>query len=229
MPTTLLEIKNVHRTYGQGAAVVEALKGVDLKIETGEFLTITGPSGSGKSTLLNIIGLLDSRSSGEFEFEGQPMNAVDFNALAKLRSHKIGFIFQSFNLIPVLSARENIMVPLLIRPDIPQNTKQRRVTDLLNSLGLSNRADQRPDQLSGGEKQRVAVARALVTNPVLVLADEPTANLDTENSEKILQSMRRMNEERGTTFIFSTHDIRIEKYARRKIHLMDGMIVTKTV
>jgi putative ABC transport system ATP-binding protein len=193
-------------------------------LASGDFITITGPSGSGKSTLLNIIGFLEPRSSGDFFFEGKAMNVTDFNTLARLRSQKIGFIFQSFNLIPVLSGRENVMVPLLIRPDVPKKDRRERVDNLLQSLGLAERSDQRPDELSGGEKQRVAVARALVTNPVLVLADEPTANLDTENSEKILQSMRRMNEERGTTFIFSTHDGRIEKYAKRKIRLIDGQI-----
>ncbi len=224
MSTPLIETKDLRKTFGQGAAAVTALKGIDLQIESGDFITITGPSGSGKSTLLNILGFLDARSSGDFRFEGKEMNATDFNTLAKLRSNKIGFIFQSFNLIPVLSGRENVMVPLLIRRDIPESAKRESVDNLLQSLGLADRANQRPDQLSGGEKQRVAVARALVTNPVLVLADEPTANLDTENSEKILQSMQRMNEERGTTFIFSTHDGRIEKYARRKIHLIDGRI-----
>ncbi|MDH4274084.1 MAG: ABC transporter ATP-binding protein [Gammaproteobacteria bacterium] len=223
--SNIVELRAVGKHYGKGNNTVVALEHVDLEIPNQAFTTISGPSGSGKSTLLNIIGILVAPSRGQVIFDGTPIEFDDFNAMADFRLHKLGFIFQSFNLIPVLSALENVMVPLMIRKDISLAERQQRAEKLLTSVGLADRAYQRPDELSGGQKQRVAIARALVGEPKVILADEPTANLDSESTETILRIMRDINEQFGTAFIFSTHDPRVVNYAKQQVSLRDGRIV----
>jgi putative ABC transport system ATP-binding protein len=224
MSDNLIEVRQVSKTYGKGENAVHALKKVDLKIPRGAFMMINGPSGSGKSTLLNILGFLDRPTEGEILYDDQVVAIKDFNDLAFFRSRRVGFIFQSFNLIPVLSAWENVMIPLLIREDLSQNEKNRRVDYYIDAVGISDRAAQKPDQLSGGQKQRVSIARAMVSESPIVLADEPTASLDTENSLRILELMKKMSQDKGTAFIFSTHDPRVEKYAQERILLRDGTL-----
>jgi putative ABC transport system ATP-binding protein len=219
-----MELKNISKVYGSGAGQVFALKDISLKVPERAFMTITGPSGSGKSTLLNILGLLMPPTAGAVYFGGKKAEFKDFDQGADFRSLHLGFIFQSFNLIPVLSARENVLIPLVIRKDLSDNEKNKRTDALLDALGISEHAHKKPDELSGGQKQRVAVARSLVGNPHLVLADEPTANLDSENSEKLLQLMLERNKKMGTAFLFSTHDPRVVKYAKQKVHIADGEI-----
>ena len=220
----LLELQGVKKIYQQGKIEVPALRGIDLKVETGEFTTIFGPSGSGKTTLLNLIGCLDKPTNGEIEFDGEKLNGLDKKSLAMIRRYNIGFIFQSYNLIPVLTAYEN--VEFAIRLINKHNDKELRekVMKILAAVGLEGLEDRKPNELSGGQKQRVAIARALVKEPKLVLADEPSANLDSKTSEEVLQVMVKMNRELGTTFIFSTHDPRVMDYARRLIEIRDGII-----
>ena len=220
----LLELQGVQKIYQQGKIEVPALRGIDLKVETGEFTTIFGPSGSGKTTLLNLIGCLDKPTNGEIEFDGEKLNGLDKKSLAMIRRYNIGFIFQSYNLIPVLTAYEN--VEFAIRLINKHNDKELRekVMKILAAVGLEGLEDRKPNELSGGQKQRVAIARALVKEPKLVLADEPSANLDSKTSEEVLQVMVKMNRELGTTFIFSTHDPRVMDYARRLIEIRDGII-----
>jgi len=201
---------------------VPALRGVSLAVEPGEFMAVAGPSGSGKSTLLNLIGCLDSPSSGRVFVDGQDVQSLDDDALSDLRAHKIGFIFQTFNLIPVLSALENVEFPLLFRGG--KHAGRERAQRALEEVGLQDFARHRPDELSGGQRQRVAVARALVTDPVIVLADEPTANLDSRTGEAIIDLMLEINRRDGTTFIFSTHDPKVMQHARRVVRLHDGRL-----
>jgi putative ABC transport system ATP-binding protein len=218
----LCELQQVNKIYGEGAAKVQALADLSLAIEPGEFTVFSGPSGSGKTTLLNIVGLLDEATSGKVVLEGQDISGLSGNALAAVRAKRIGFIFQSFNLIPVLSARENVELALQLSGD---NTDMRaRATQMLKDVGLGEYTERRPNQLSGGQQQRVAIARALVKQPALVIADEPTANLDSTNGAAVLDIMRRMNEERGITFIFSTHDPMVMERARRIVRLHDGKL-----
>ena len=219
--TPLITLSGITKDYVLGSVVVPALKGVDLIIERGEFTVLMGPSGSGKSTLLNILGLLDRPTAGSYRLEDQEVGDVDFDHLAEVRNRRVGFIFQSFNLVPVLDVIENIELPLLIGGGVVDRA---RVKQLAEDVGLGSVLHHRPDQLSGGQRQRVAIARALVTEPALVLADEPTANLDGVTSEQILELMQRMNGERGTTFLFSTHDPRVERRARRVLHIDDGRV-----
>ena len=221
MTTNLITLKGIIKSYTLGAVVVPALTGVDLVIDKGEFTVLMGPSGSGKSTLLNILGLLDRPSAGSYQLEGREVGDVDFDDLAEVRNRRVGFIFQSFNLVPVLDVLENIELPLLIGGG---PVDRARVRQLAEDVGLGTVLHHRPDQLSGGQRQRVAIARALVTEPALVLADEPTANLDGVTSEQILELMLRLNRERGTTFLFSTHDPRVERRARRVLHIDDGKV-----
>jgi putative ABC transport system ATP-binding protein len=221
MSTRLITLAGITKSYTLGSVVVPALKGVDLAIEKGEFTVLMGPSGSGKSTLLNILGLLDRPSAGSYQLEDKEVGDVDFDHLAEVRNRRVGFIFQSFNLVPVLDVVENIELPLLIGGG---PVDRARVQKLAEDTGLGSVLHHRPDQLSGGQRQRVAIARALVTEPALVLADEPTANLDGATSEQILELMLRMNKERGTTFLFSTHDPRVERRARRVLHIDDGKV-----
>jgi putative ABC transport system ATP-binding protein len=212
------------RDFQIGEVVTHALRGVDLTIENGEFTALVGPSGSGKTTLLQLIGLLDQPTSGQVFINGVDATRLNRNQRADLRRGSIGFIFQFFALIPTLSAYENVEMPLLLNGAKPADRRQ-RVTEMLEAVGLSDRAAHRPDQLSGGQQQRVAVARALAIRPTVVLADEPTANLDTDNGRQIMDIMQKLNQDTGTTFVFATHDPRVIKYARRVVTLRDGLIV----
>ncbi|MFT3710640.1 MAG: ABC transporter ATP-binding protein [Archangium sp.] len=220
----LISLKGIKKTYRLGETLVPALQGVDLDVEAGEFTVVMGPSGSGKTTLLNIIGLLDRADAGSYRLDGEELGGRDFNEMASLRNRKIGFIFQSFNLIPVLDVRENIEFPCLLRKE-DRGELAKRVEMLADEVGLSKVLHHRPDELSGGQRQRVAIARALVTQPEIVLADEPTANLDSATSEQILGLMERLNATRGVTFLFSTHDPRIMKRAKRVVLMADGKLV----
>ncbi len=222
----LVRLRSLSKEYYLGKTSVPALQGVDLEIYRGEFTVVMGPSGSGKSTLLNIIGCLDNPTHGTFEFDGHLISERDFDALAPVRNEKIGFIFQSFNLIPVLDVLENIEFPcLMARRREPAHVVRSRARALADEVGLSSCLRHRPDELSGGQRQRVAIARALVTQPKLVLADEPTANLDSHTSEQIIDLMQRLNEEKNVTFLFSTHDPRVRARARRVVSIADGAIV----
>jgi len=203
---------------------VQALRGVNLTIENGEFTALVGPSGSGKTTLLQLIGCLDLPSSGHVFINGKDVSALNRNQRADMRRGTIGFIFQFFALIPTLTAYENIEMPLLLNGHAAKE-RQARVMELLEAVGLADRANNRPDQLSGGQQQRVAIARALSIKPTLILADEPTANLDTANGAQVMETMTRLNQETGVTFVFATHDPRVIKYARRVVTLQDGLIV----
>lgn len=217
------QVIDVTRYFKIGEVETRALNGVSMAIENGEFTALVGPSGSGKTTLLQLLGCLDLPTSGQVIIKGQDVTRLNRNQRADLRKGAIGFVFQFFALIPTLTAYENIEMPLLLLGKNNQERRQ-RVTELLESVGLSDRAHHRPDQLSGGEQQRVAVARALAPHPVMVLADEPTANLDTENGRQVMELMKKLNEETGTTFIFATHDPRVIQYARRVVTLRDGKI-----
>ena len=219
----LVALRDVHKTYRLGQAEVPALKGIDLTLARGEFAAIWGPSGSGKSSLLNLIGLIDTPSAGDIQLNDQATAALSDRALARIRNRHIGFVFQNFNLVPVLSAEENVMLPLTLRGE-PRRLARERARARLNEVGLAAQAAQRPDTLSGGQRQRVAIARALVTEPDLVIADEPTANLDADNSQAIVELMRRLNRERQITFLFSTHDPRLIDRVDRLIRLVDGQI-----
>jgi putative ABC transport system ATP-binding protein len=222
---SLVVAEQVVKTYRVGDVDVPALRGIDFSIEPASFVSFVGPSGSGKTTLLNMVGCLDRPSSGRLAVLDTDVAALDRRAAADFRGANIGFIFQDFNLIPVLSAYENIEYPLLMVQDWPAQKRRARVTELLEAVGMAEQAGKRPDQLSGGQKQRVAVARALTTNPKLVLADEPTANLDSETAFRIIQLMKKMRDEFHTTFIFSTHDPRIVGEAEVILALKDGLLV----
>ena len=221
---SLLELKEVKKIYQQGKIKVQALRGVDLNVEEGEFTTIFGPSGSGKTTLLNMIGCLDTPTEGEIRLNDKKVSDLSRKALAMTRRHNIGFVFQSYNLIPVLTAYENVEFAIRLIDHTSELKIKERVMQMLEEVGLKGLESRRPNELSGGEKQRVAIARALVKEPKLVLADEPTANLDSKNAADVVDIMRKMNKELNTTFIFSTHDPMVMKYARRLINLKDGMI-----
>jgi putative ABC transport system ATP-binding protein len=212
------------RDFRIGEVETHALRGVSLSVESGEFTALVGPSGSGKTTLLQLIGLLDQPTTGRVLINGKDATALSRDQRADLRRGSIGFIFQFFALIPTLTAYENVEMPLMLN-HVGSSERRKRVNEMLEAVGLSDRAHHRPDQLSGGQQQRVAVARALSIHPSVVLADEPTANLDTENGRQIMQIMQRLNQDTGTTFIFATHDPRVIKFARRVVTLRDGMIV----
>ena len=220
----ILELENVTKVYGKGEQTVHALGGIDLKIEKGEFLSIVGPSGSGKSTLLNMIGCLDVPTSGNVTYKGTSLHSMNENDLSDYRKDNISFIFQSYNLIPVLTVKENIELPLVIEKKYTKKEISDKALKIIELVGLEDMAHRLPGEISGGQEQRVAIARALVKNPLVVLADEPTANLDSKLSEEIISIMQKMNKENNTTFIFSTHDHLVEKHAKRKIILKDGMI-----
>ena len=220
----LLNLEGVEKVYQQGEVSVPALRGIDLVVEEGEFTSVFGPSGSGKTTLLNLIGALDKPTAGTVQINGNSIGEMDKNELALLRRDHIGFIFQSYNLIPVLTAYENVEFALRIARGNEGEATREKVTNILEQVGLGELLDRRPNELSGGQKQRVAVARALVKEPKLVLADEPTANLDTDTGKEVLEVMLKMNEELNTTFIFSTHDPMVMEYARRLLEIRDGMI-----
>ena len=221
---TIVRISNVHKNYPLGKTTVHALKGVDITISKGQFVSIAGPSGSGKSTLLNLIGCVDTPTSGTVEVCGANTRGLSDRELTRLRLEKIGFIFQSFNLIQVLDIRDNVGFPLLLRKDISRKEAGERVDHFIRMVGLQDHSRHRPNELSGGQRQRVAIARALVTGPELILADEPTANLDSETGEVILNLMREMNEKEKTTFVFSTHDPQVMAHAQTIFKLHDGLL-----
>ena len=225
---SILDLKEIRKDYSKGDRKVNALRGVDLVIEKGEFLSIVGPSGSGKTTLLNIIGCLDAPSSGEVLYNGRQLRAMSENALADYRKNHIAFIFQSFNLIPVLTVRENVELPLVIEKKWSRQQMREKALTVLSAVEIGEMADRLPKELSGGQEQRVAIARALVKQPLLVLADEPTANLDSKTAENIISIMQRLNSEQQTTFIFSTHDKLMEQHAKRVVTLRDGLIASDT-
>jgi len=221
----IVEVRAVGKEYALGKQIVTALRNISLTIRKGEFMALAGPSGSGKSTLLNLIGCIDTPTSGSILIEGQDISGKTPDELADLRLNTLGFVFQTFNLLPVLSAWENVEYPLLQQRDVAKKTRQERVRHYLNVVGLEPYAHHRPNELSGGQRQRVAIARALATRPSIVLADEPTANLDHKTGEGILRLMKDLNQEEGTTFIFSTHDARVMEMADRVIELADGQIM----
>ena len=219
----VVKIENVTRVYQIGKVETQALRGVDLSIKNGEFSALVGPSGSGKTTLLQMIGCLDQPTSGRVLINGKDVTSLNRNQRADMRRGTIGFIFQFFALIPTLTAYENVEMPLLLNGHTPKERRE-RVMELLNAVDLADRANNRPDQLSGGQQQRVAVARALAPHPTLILADEPTANLDTTNGQQVMEIMKKLNQETGVTFIFATHDPRVISYAARVVTLHDGLI-----
>ncbi len=221
---SIVSVRNVSKEYMLGKTVVPALKGVSLEIDRGEFLSIAGPSGSGKTTLLNLIGCVDTATSGEVRVSGRDTRALSERQLTDLRLHTIGFIFQSFNLVQVLSVFQNVEFPLLLQGKLTRREREARVMGLLEAVGIAGYRTHRPSELSGGQRQRVAVARALVTRPKLVLADEPTANLDSKTGATIIDLMKELNQKEGTTFIFSTHDAKVMAHANAVVKLADGVI-----
>jgi len=219
----VVKIENVTRVYQIGKVETQALRGVNLSIMNGEFTALVGPSGSGKSTLLQMIGCLDQPTSGRVIINNKDVTTLNRNQRADMRRGTIGFIFQFFALIPTLTTYENVEMPLLLNGHTAKE-RHERVMELLKAVDLTDRANNRPDQLSGGQQQRVAIARALSAKPSMILADEPTANLDTENGKQVMEIMQKLNQETGVTFIFATHDPRVMSYAKRIVTLHDGMI-----
>ncbi len=224
----VIDIKNLTKIYNDSEYKVNALNGIDLSFEEGEFAAVVGPSGSGKTTLLNIIGGLDKPSGGEVIIDHTNIGELKSSRLIDFRLRNIGFVFQAYNLIPVLTARENVEFIMHLQGR-PKAEREKRVKDLMAAVGLSERIDSRPAKLSGGQQQRVAVARALASKPKFILADEPTANLDSKSTENLLDIMEKLNKEEKTTFIFSTHDARVVKKARRVITIEDGKIISDEV
>jgi putative ABC transport system ATP-binding protein len=223
----MIEMQNVTKAYRTSEVETTALNDVNLEINEGEFIAIMGPSGCGKSTLLNVMGMLDTPDSGTYSFLGQHIERYGESKLADIRKHNIGFIFQSFNLVDELSVAENVMLPLLYQK-VPTAERQQRVQMVLERVGIAHRADHRPQQLSGGQQQRVAVARAVVTNPRLILADEPTGNLDTTNGEEVLNLLNGLNAD-GTTIVMVTHDLSHADHASRVVQMLDGRVLTENV
>jgi len=221
--SSVITTKNLSRHFQDGENIIKAVDDVSLNIEAGEFTAIIGPSGSGKSTLLNLIGGLDNPTSGAVELSGTDIAKMSGSALSDFRRDHIGFIFQSYNLIPVLSAEENIEYIMLLQ-GIDTATRKKRVREMLHLVGLEGLGDRRPSHLSGGQQQRVAIARAMASHPDIILADEPTANLDSKTGIALLEVMKSLNEDRGMTFIFSTHDNKIMDRARRLVHVLDGKV-----
>lgn len=225
---SIVECINVKKTYQQGKVEVEALRGVNLSIDKGGFMALAGPSGSGKTTMLNMIGGLDSPDSGNVVVDEHDFDKMNQSELASLRLHKVGFVFQAYNLIPVLSAVENVEFVMLLQ-GVPRAERRERAKAILDDVGLEGLYNRRPAELSGGQQQRVAVARAIVSNPAIVLADEPTANLDSKTGHGLLDIMEQMNKKRKVTFIFSTHDQMVMDHARRLVQLRDGLVVDDQV
>ena len=220
----VVRVENVTKTYKLGKQEVQALTDVSMEVGEGRFVAIAGPSGSGKSTLLNMIGCIDTPTSGLIYVADEEVSKKTPDQLARLRLHTLGFVFQTFNLLPVLSTWENVEYPLLQRSDLSRGERADRVAHYLSVVGLAKYHNNRPNELSGGQRQRVAIARALAGTPKIVLADEPTANLDSKTGETILKLMKKLNEEEGTTFIFSTHDFRVMEMADRVISIADGQL-----
>lgn len=224
MSEPLIRLRGVERSFVVGGETIHALRDVNLDITRGEYLSIMGPSGSGKSTLLNLLGLLDTPSRGDYWFDGADISTADENVLAQLRRDKIGFVFQFFHLVPRLTAADNVALPLMLA-GIPASERRERVARGLQALGLTDRATHRPDQLSGGQRQRVAIARAVIGAPVLLLADEPTGNLDRASGQDVVRVLETLNTERSLTLIVVTHDAELGQRARRKLRMVDGRIV----
>ncbi len=222
-PTPIVALEAVHKIYHQGVVDVPALRGLDLEVNAGELTALCGPSGSGKTTALNLIGALDRPTSGTIHVEGRNLGRLSRRALGHLRRDRIGFVFQAYNLVPVLTAYENAETVLALQ-GMPLARRRQKVMKLLDEVGLEGLEDRRPHELSGGQQQRVAIARAIAAEPAVVLADEPTANVDSETAEKLLDIMVKLNEERGATFIFSTHDPRVMRRARRIVRIVDGRV-----
>lgn len=219
----VIRLEGVHKTYSDNGVPVHALRGIDLRIDKGAFVVIAGPSGSGKTTLLNVMGALDAPTQGRVFLESEDISLKSKDAIAAVRLEKLGFVFQAYNLIPVLTAMENVEFTMMLM-GIDQQKRRERAMEVLGELDIEELADKRPNEMSGGQQQRVAVARAIVTNPSIILADEPTANLDSETGGNLLDLMQRMNREHGLTFIFSSHDQQVIERARRLILLRDGVI-----
>jgi len=223
---SLIELKDIQKTYFMGDIAVPVLKGISLEINEGEFATLMGASGSGKSTLMNILGCLDRPTSGEYWLGGKEVSRLGADGRAFLRNHKIGFVFQNFNLLPRTSAIENVIMPLTYTAEMLSDRQARsRGRELLDRVGLGDRIDHEPSQLSGGQQQRVAIARALINNPSVLFADEPTGNLDSHTSQEILSMFDKLNKEEGITIILVTHDLSIARHAKRVIRIQDGLIV----
>ena len=223
MTEAILEGRGLTRTYWLGSTPVEALRGVDVTIRRGEFLVLQGPSGSGKTTLINLLGLLDRPDGGSLALDGVSVATLDENARADLRRDRFGFVFQSFNLVAVLTASENVEYPMMLK-GVSRETRRRNAVELLSRVGLAEKVSVRPDLLSGGQRQRVAIARALANEPEVILADEPTANLDTKTADEVLDLMSRINQERQVAFVLSSHDPRVVARAQRVLTLHDGRI-----
>jgi len=225
MSTPAIQIDDLTKVYKVGDTEVHALRGVSYKVEAGEFVAIMGPSGSGKSTLMNIIGCLDKPTAGQYLLEGEEVSTFDRDKLARIRNQKIGFVFQTFNLLPRTSALENVELPLLYSSHIRSKDRTALALKALESVGLGDRAHHKTNQLSGGEQQRIAIARALLNNPSLILADEPTGNLDTKTSGEIMDIFTRLNEDKKITLVMVTHEPDIACYARKRIYMRDGKII----
>ena len=223
MGEAIVDVDQVTRIYRQGATEVPALRGLSLRIEAGEFVVISGPSGSGKTTLLNLIGALDRPTSGTVRIEGVDLGSLSRRVRSQLRRDRIGFVFQAYNLVPVLTAYENAEIVLALQ-GVAEEQRRARVTELLEEVGLEGLEDRRPDELSGGQQQRVAIVRAIAAQPAIVLADEPTANVDSETAEHLLDVMQELNQRHGATFLFSTHDPRVMRRARRTVRIVDGRV-----
>jgi putative ABC transport system ATP-binding protein len=224
--STVISVKNLVKIYQVGEHVVKALRGVNLEVQRGEFLAVTGPSGSGKSTFMHIVGCLDRPTSGQYLLDGQDVSRMSKDALAAVRNRKIGFVFQGFNLLARTSALDNVELPLLYGGGgMKSAERRRRAMDVLTAVGLADRADHHPNQLSGGQQQRVAIARALINNPSILLADEPTGNLDTRTSIEVMGIFQRLNEERAITVVLITHETDIAEYGTRTVMFRDGQVV----
>ena len=223
----MIEMQELTKAYRTSDVETTALNNVNIEINEGEFIAIMGPSGCGKSTLLNVIGMLDSPDGGSYRFAGENVSGYSENKLANIRKHNIGFIFQSFNLVDELTVEENVMLPLLYQR-VPADERKQRVREVLERVNIAHRADHRPQQLSGGQQQRVAVARAVITNPRLILADEPTGNLDTANGEEVLNMLNQLNGE-GTTIVMVTHDQSHADHASRVVNMLDGRVLSENI
>lgn len=221
----IISLRDVTKVYRQGSVDVHALRGLTMDVEAGEFTAICGPSGSGKTTMLNLIGALDAMTSGSIVLEGRELASLNKKELSELRRDRIGFVFQAYNLMPVLTAYENAEMVLWVQ-GVDGSSRRERVMGLLEQVGLKGMENRRPSELSGGQQQRVAIARAIASNPAVVLADEPTANVDSETAETLLELMEELNREQGVTFVFSTHDPQVMERARRVVRLVDGRVAS---